>query len=303
MAIACKNGDNLEIIGAINTAFEEANTITANGNKLVYRRMDDKRRNSMGRAKGQVWVPKALRIKELSADVCRYIDGLKQQLQVMEENNNSDIRNLLDKNGHHLYQALVAYQQDILNFDMKEFADTPWFMAWLEKDRKTLFKEIARSVETINDSAEGTLLSENAWMVNNFANTTKQLAIIVLNKLKNDVLSSERVMIEYFNNMFTDSFCGYYDIMAIALLNSAHIKARERLELTAGVGYFRFSEAYPRITINDSDVLTDHSDMAVYKLKVNGHPGKYTIPVTIEYYISRNKIATFTKQLEYTITQ
>ncbi|MGB8195291.1 MAG: hypothetical protein WCF67_25365, partial [Chitinophagaceae bacterium] len=136
-----------------------------------------------------------------------------------------------------------------------------------------------------------------------FKNTTALEALVMLNKIENDVLITENMLVDYIDNITTVLDCGNYEqFSAIISQNSSYLKRGQPLEIYAGVGAFSLS-ANPTIRINGRkvDVLPD--GVAEYQETVSGKPGKHSIPVTIEYTKADGSSSKITKQVQYTVAE
>lgn len=64
--------------------------------------------------------------------------------------------------------------------------------------------------------------------------------------------------------------------------NAKHLKAGDVLEVTAGVGAFTLTPG-PKFSIDNETIKANDAGYAVFKKKISGSPGKYSIPVSIRY--------------------
>ncbi|MFT3980078.1 MAG: hypothetical protein QM687_06375 [Ferruginibacter sp.] len=127
------------------------------------------------------------------------------------------------------------------------------------------------------------------------------LAQIFLSSLKNEIARLQHYIITYCNNR-ANYICGlnYEKFEAIVGQNTNKLSAGQELIVTAGVGAFT-SHSQPQIRINNKEISLNESDVAVEKIRVQGLPGKYTIPVSIEYTNASGEKKHHTYQLTYEV--
>ena len=119
------------------------------------------------------------------------------------------------------------------------------------------------------------------------------------NKIRNSISVIENRTVS-FCNMETDFGCILtYDKFAPLIgQNSKHFKAGDELVITAGIGsYSRASQ--PKVNIDKRDISVNDIGYAEFKKKISDKPGKYSIPLKINYYTPDGLSKQFTYQIEY----
>ncbi len=300
---ACKDRLNPEAISAINHSLNKANEIIIEDNEVVYRALDKKAKDPCTKAKMELWHRKALSVKALSDEVCQYIISLKEQLAVIKKDDEAGVRVLLRKEGDSLCNKLVRYNSVVVRaINPEELNDNPFFKAHLIKDVESFKKNIASRSGIRTDSLIQYPADNEHWKEIYLNTSSLQLGMAVLNKIQHDVLVTENELITYMNNLVGCHINSYDVFQAIAVLNSSYVKAGQPIEVTAGVGAFS-AASKTNITINGSVVQLDDDGTATYKLATNQKPGKYRVPVRIEYTKQDGSTDVITKYLEYIIAE
>lgn len=301
---ACHAPDHSEALQVINKSFINAQTILSEKNEKVYEVLADKRKDPQTKAKAGVWEPKALVVKRLTTGIKSYIKRIKQQLDALAPNDEAPVRELIKVTGDSLYARLLNYNAAVVDvLHPEEFADNPSLEALLRKDVEYLKREISTRSGIQPDSMHGQLTDLQNWKRVYLDERSLILAMAMLNKIEQDVLITENGIIEYIN-----SYLGYGCVLsfekfqAIAVLNSSCIKAGQEIEVTAGVGAFS-AASKPTIFINGVKTRLNDEGVAIYSLKATGKPGKYTVPVKVEYYKPDGSREFVTKKLEYIIAE
>jgi hypothetical protein len=126
-------------------------------------------------------------------------------------------------------------------------------------------------------------------------------ALAMINKIENNVKIMENNFVSYCNSKIM-SYDGYSRFSPLMGLSSNCVKAGDKIEVTAGVGYFS-TLAKPIVTIDRKIVPLDPDGIAFYKFKTASKAGKYSMPIKIEY-TQTNGIRTFwERNIDYTVIE
>jgi hypothetical protein len=299
---ACHTSDHSEALQVINKSFINAQAILSEKNEDIYEVLANKRKDPQTKAKADVWEPKALVVKRLTTGVKSYISNIKQQLSAVPSQDEAAVRKLIKITGDSLYATLVNYNTATVQvLQPKEFIDNPSLEAQLKKDVEYLKREISTRSGIQPDSMHGQLTDLQNWKRVYLEEGSLILVMAMLNKIEQDVLITENSIIEYIN-----SYLGYGCVLSfekfqtIAVLSSSYIKAGQEIEVTAGVGSFS-AASKPIIFINGVKTRLNDEGVALYTLKAIGNPGKYSVPVKVEYVRPDGSTAIIIKKLEYII--
>lgn len=291
-------------VNAINNSLTKANEIIAANNEIVYEDLAAKLKDPQTEARTTIWTPRALAVKALSKEIYKYIDNLKLKLAAIKEDDKAGIQELFRKEGDSLYNKLVRYNKNVVQvLNPEAFSDNPLLEAQLKKDIESFKKDIAARSGILIDSVPGQSPHNQNWQKIYLHPSSLSFGIALLNKMQSDVLVTENNMVNHINRQIPRAWGYHYEVFhAIAALSSSYVKAGQAIEVTAGIGAFS-AASKPTITINGSVMNANEDGVAIYNLKTNQKPGKYTVPVSIQYTRPDGSPSKVIKNLEYIIAQ
>jgi hypothetical protein len=299
---ACQSRDNTEVINGLSHSLSVANEVIIDNNSIVYHEFN-KLMDVQSRAKAQIWHPRIVAVQTLSSNIYKYLDGLKRRLAKMKANDKAEVEMLFKEEGDSIYYKLARYNADvILTLTPDLFENYPNVSAYLIEQIELLKQSCMSQTGILIDSLTGQPVNRQQWQNAYLHTSSHQLGIAVLNKLASHVLVTENRLISYIDNQIGCIIESFEVFRAIAVLNSSYVKAGLPIEVTAGVGSFS-AASKPTITINGSVVILDDDGTATYKLTTNQKPGKYQVPVRIEYTKPDGSTNIVTKNLRYTIAE
>lgn len=307
LLVGCHPEENPDQLKAVNQSLEYANGIMEEANKLVYEKLTEKKKDVSTMMVAAPWEPKSDQIKRYSDSTRAFIKKLKGELIQQSNNLKMDYVELTkqlhnaDGTGGQLLNKLIAfkdsipavfysgntmndpYRRDQLNDLLKTVPLLPAYRDSLPTGKKNDYKK--------------------KWLEKSFGRTSALMAMIMLNKIESDVLTTEHAFITFCNNQIVIG-CNMQvnRFSAIATLSSSYVKAGQSIEITAGVGAFS-EAARPRITINGKEVKMDVDATAIYKFIATGAPGKHTVPITFQYSKPDGTDASVSVNREYTIAE
>lgn len=293
---ACKDNskNELRILAIINDGLNQSSTTILESNNTIYKALDS-RLQDPDYSHAEIWQPKALRVKVITANVIKYLDDLKAILKndagiknnddnkLSSEVNAGSVNKVFDLKGKELYDSLLSYRKTILSVDSllkNEFEHTFKLFSKNFDYNKSDFKEF-----------------KNAY----FNNISAIAAISVLNKFENDILINENSVILFCLSKIYNHFCGYYtNYRSIIGQSVNYVKGGDYIEITSGIGYFS-TTAKPTMKINGILIEPDADGVMIYKLRVSTKIGKHITPVLIKYTASDGTIQSKTYGIEYTV--
>lgn len=301
---ACHTPDHSEALQIINKSFINAQAILSEKNEDIYEVLAAKRRDPQTNAKATVWEPKVLVVKKLTTGIKSYIKSIKQQLDALPPHDEAAARKLIKVTGDSLYARLFNYNTAVVRvLYPEEFSDYPQLEMQLRKDVEYLKKDISDRSGIQPDSMHGQLTDLQNWKKVYLEEGSPILVMAMLNKIEQDVLVTEHTMASYINNQVSSLNCGNYDrFSAVMVLSSSYVKAGQEIEVTAGVVSYS-AAAKPDVFIDGNKRRLNDEGVALYRLKANGKPGKYTVPVKVEYYKPDGSRVFVTRNLEYIIAE
>lgn len=283
--VGCGREDWAQLNATAQT-LQNANKIIQEDNLTIQDALGEKRRDPVYHTYGEIWEPKASQIKGKADSIVAFIEELKNELIKQ-----SDSLNKADA------PLIPAF------FIVTDTVDSSSYSAYLKKDLMFYRNNgplLPGYAENLNEVQRTDYI--NKWLDNNLRGSSPLMTMIILNKLKNDVLYTRTALMDFCNSKvgMLDGPGSYEKFSIIAVVNSNYVKRGQTIELTAGAAEFSTARK-PRVLINDKEVKLDDQSVALYKFKATGAPGKYVIPVNIELTNRNGSRQTFTKKVEYTI--
>jgi hypothetical protein len=101
--------------------------------------------------------------------------------------------------------------------------------------------------------------------------------------LKIDIALSAQMIARYCDYRTQDETDHFTVFAPLININRSFVKPGEVIRITAGIGSFSVL-AKPGITIAGNAVPLVASSFAYYEFKAPSRPGKYSIPIKLEYY-------------------
>jgi|GEM_PF-1934705 len=265
-------------------------------NLFLYRLLEQKLYDPGSKEVAEIWQPKAAAIQQLSSGLSKYIEGLRNDLKneasiknekgdlLTREDDMDAVSRLFQKKGKgdELYERLKKYKQDMLAVDAemgRQFENK--FPMW--------FADSAFDTGKQKDFAKTF-----------FDHVPVIAALAMLGRFENDVKITESEFVAYCNNKTHVIIESFTRFSAIVTMSSEYVKAGDEVEINAGVGAFSVA-ANPKITINGQGIQLDPNGVATYKLKTSLKPGKYIVPVKINYLNPDGTAASLTKNVSYTV--
>lgn len=276
--VSCTNKNpDLKVIRALNESIENSNRSVNASTADLMASLQDKLFDYSTKERAQVWIPKAQLIQKISKDAYDQIHEIKTKLRKDESMSirKEDVLNV--------FHVLIRYKNEFLQIDQR-----------LTKDYQRYFKIFTRSIDSTD-------VNQEDLFKNCFSGTSNSAAIAMLSKLQNNIKLNEYGMITYCHEMSTPIFCGFRNLtQALVVQNTSIVQPKDEIEITAGLASFSTYES-PKIFIYNRSVEISEDGAAHYKLKAASRPGKYYIPVKINYTDQDGKQVTIQKEIEYTV--
>lgn len=240
----------------------------AGQNDVIYHSLQAKQSDPATRDLSNLWSPPALKVRMLSALAINYIDSLHTEMTTNRSLSKNEKQNLFD--------TLFKCKRDFLEVFPDSLDPNKQFLAEQREDFK-------RYIPLLHDSSTHRQpdLAFAQWSGRLFKGDTSMIALS-LDKLKIDILLSEQEIVK-FCDFHVVSTVDRYDIFApLITLNSNVVAPGDTVELSAGIGAY-YSSARPNITIAGVSAAANPGGLAIYTLRASKRPGRYSIPVRIEF--------------------
>jgi gliding motility-associated protein GldM len=293
-----------EILNAFKTvdqSLTNASRIAEQKNSDIFKSFQRKIEDPKTKEKAEIWLPKAMKAKELSDAMYNYIEALKAELK-----KESDLRTVDGKE---------VYKEDDLESSTRLFISNPPEGKGKGKEMFEKLKQFKEQLMAIDPAIKADLsanlpldlsipktnnkASENDWAYGYFHMTPAVASITILSKFQNDIRNSEAQVVEYCHKEIGEVEIVYDEFQAFAGTNSTYLMPGEELVITAGVGAFS-KAAKPSISIDGASVALKPDGSAEYKTTVS-NSGSNTKRVKISFLKPDGTTATVEKEVKYTV--
>lgn len=298
---ACQSKTNIHQLKIAENGMAASNMHFEEENKKVYDEFQSRAKGTMY-GKTTIWMPVANDIRGFSVSMLKHIDSLKALLKNYIDKDDKDIvKKIFETNGgaRNLLYRLQSYKLAILNAPLSVKMDT-MYLRYIRYENDQLRKKIPLLFNVGQQNISDVYSHE--WAKINFTGSNPIAAVLVLDKLKSEVLLSENIMINdclQYTNVIVESYAVFE---MIAVLSSSYVKKGQPLEVSAGVGGFD-CRTQPRISIDGTEIqlAPEHGCRARYKFIANGKRGKHSVKVMVEYTNWDGTRKTAINDLEYVI--
>lgn len=305
LLVGCRPEENPDQLKAVNQSLEYANGVMQEANNLVYYDLNSKAKDPTTAMVVAVWNSSVQRIRQNADSIKALIRDVKLELIKQSDSLKRDYVDVTKQ-----LHSTDGVGQQLLN-KLTMFRDSIRVIISLnKKDRTYSYNVINQLLQTVpllsgyRDSltADQKGNYEKKWLEESFGHSSSLMAMIMLNKLESDVLSTEKTFIDYCNSQMAIENVIYDKHTVIASLNSSYAKAGQPIELTVGMGSFT-DDLNPRITIDGKELKLNDDGVVIHKFIANGLPGSHVIPVKVEYTEPDGSKEVVEKYLEYIIAE
>jgi gliding motility-associated protein GldM len=297
----CSESEDSEfhVLKALNEGIVNSNATVNRSTETLMASLNEKLKDPATSIQTEKWYPRAKHIHQLSVDACNYVETLKNDLkkeagiksvdgtEIYKEKDKDVVKRMFIANekAEELYTTLKKYKQDVLAVDRK-------------------------IDEAFNDNIH--LASESSDLPGNnsedfahffFSKTSLIAAIAMLNHIQNQIRHIENRTIQFCHEHCTaQGFICTFEWPIIAQ-DKTYVREGEKIEITAGIGEFRWRFTKPEIKINGKIIELDGTGVATNKISVSAKPGKHYVPVKITYTDQDGKMQTVEKNVEYIVEE
>lgn len=261
---------DIEIVKALNESIESSNKMLSISIMDEMISLRDKLEEPGSTERAKIWYPRAERIQQLSKDVFDYIENRKNEISTISIKSSE------------LFEELENYQKQILQVDSK------------------ITNEFRKSIKLFIGSIDYSNKGQEELFKDYFKNIPYESMIALLNKLQNNIKINELKIITFCNEHVGRMDGGVYGIASVVTQSSMVLRPKDTIEISAGILTFdkRFN---PKIFIYEKEIDTRGEGFAFHKIRVASRPGKYYVPVKINYTDQNGKTITIQKEIEYTV--
>jgi hypothetical protein len=215
------------------------------------------------------WQPIVAKATLMARQAADYIDILQNELK--------DTHVITDEHIKTLFDRLIHYKQSLPG--LFRILQSQSDFKYVEQSLPELYKSLAILPHYPVYAMSGSNYS--VWKDSTF-DGDEALTRLALTKLKHDLILSAYQIIQFTRNEIAEFGEAFTKFDAIAALSANVVKPGDSIQVTSGIGSFR-TELEPIITIGDKRVAQCDNAVAIRTIKAPPKPGKYSIPVRIEY--------------------
>lgn len=281
-----------EILKGMGTMLENSNRSIENANQTIYRAIDSKLNKPESKDHFAVIFPKTTAVRNASKEMIGFTDEIKSAIKKKTEHtenfqvtyndeDKSSVKEILTQDKiNALFDRLAVYKTTMLHIDSAVAA---------QFSNNTFFNNVT-----------GTTENSRAEFSNCFNDLPAGVCIAVLNRLENNVYNAESKFITYFHNSIATHTFIRDDFPAMLVSqNSTVFHPGDEIKITGGIGIF--AEQIPIILkVNRNTVKGDHG-VGTCILTAPQVPGKYKVPVTINFKDNNGLPQTKTTTVEYRV--
>ena len=232
--------------------------------------------------RASVWLSKAQAVESLSKEANDYIAKIKAQLSEKGKESKGAANKFLSQNRNNIFDFLIRYKKEVLAVDDR-----------IHRQFSKSFGVVASTIDTLDKN-------ENDLFNTFFQSRDIRSSKAMLTKLQNNIKVIENKVTMFCHEQVgsTGGPCTF--ISAIAGINSSVVQPGGQLEIFSGVGSFD-SRPKAEVFVYDNSVPVNENAIAVFRFKAEKQPGKYYVPVKINYTDQDGRRQSIQKQIEYTV--
>jgi hypothetical protein len=209
--------------------------------------------------------------------------GLEKKIN----NSNAFSTGLFDNRDSGLYTQLLSYREKLLNVD------------------SVIRYELASQLTFINHRIDPLIMKGHMKTNEIYGHIGNQEALLLLQNIRtNAALNQLKVLAVCDENARLNPGKYIHENFVSGIIGQAStiLKPGEKLQIIAGLGYFS-SDTSIRVHINGKLLKLGNDALSHYYLKTSSKPGKYFIPVKIEYLDQDGKQEVYEKIVQYEVSK
>ena len=290
---------DLAIYRACDEGFDESNRVLQFNSQSGYNTLQRNASDSRNYDRDKMWLEIAMNIKAVSDTMVKYI--IRTQNALIDDagpnyegktisynqGNERAVRHVIyqHEQGKALYSRLIQFKEKLLGVDSN--------IAHQFKDRLNPF---TRDFDTIKNG-------QSDFNDHYFKNTPAIGAVVVLKKFENNIRIIENDLVNYcLNNTYGIHESFGESFQYIIGQSSTIVEPGQTIEITAGIGAYS-TAAQPKVWVNGKAINTNDDGVAVYKFRSAASPGKFKVPVTINFTKPDGTKETVKQSIEYTVAE
>jgi hypothetical protein len=279
-----KSEKDLAITEAIDEGLANSNKILTISTSEILTSLNEKVKDMNTHERAKYWFPKAQAVESLSKDVNSYLEEIRDDLSKKTIESNAAVRTFFNQRKDSIYDRLIDYHRKVLEIDAQ------------------IYKEFRKSLTIVSPSFDAEGKNGIDLFKTFFDNASVYSSRAMLTRMQNNIKIIENKIIMFCHEQIgtTHGRCTF--ISAISVQSSSIVQPGERIEIFSGVGEFNMC-CNPEVFVYGKPVPMDVSGVAIFKLKAPAKPGKYYVPVKINYTDQNGMKQSIQKENEYTVAK
>jgi len=279
LAVPClscsdKPKTDLAVIEALSESIETSNKSLESANTDILTSLNQKLHDPATAERANYWQPRTEKIQSLSRKI---YDRIEKPKPTLHEGIGIKSDKCVD-----LYEALLNYKKEILKIDPQ------------------ITKTFEKSIVVFTSSLDFSIDKRRELFKKYFDGASLSATKAMLSNLQNNIRINENKLLMYCHERIGTRAGHCTFISPIIGQSSTIVQPGERMEIFAGVGEF-YTDAKPEIFIYGTRISKNTSGVFSYKLKASSKPGKYYVPVKINYITQDGIPVTNEVEIIYTV--
>ncbi len=264
----------IEAFKTVDKSLQGSNTNISTANSVLYKSLEDKKKDPQYAAQANIWAPKAVQAEQYSKDVMKYIEDLKMELMQaaglkedgsFKEDNLDASTRLFETGG----------KGDLLKAKLEEYKKN---MLAIDSSFPARF---AANFPVNTDPVPSKEGGTKPFTTGYFHMTPTVAALTMLSKFQNNVKNAENTVVSYIHSKIGAVEFVYDKFAAVVGQSSNYVMPGEKITITAGVGAYS-TAAQPQISIGGSSVPVNADGVAIKEFNADGS-GEKSVTVNVAY--------------------
>jgi GldM N-terminal domain len=282
LLFSCKEINKTEISNAkiLERDFQNATKTIEKYNNVLLSSLKEKSFAPVTSFIGAVWLAKAETIKKYADSVKADIELLRTQLKNEADLHFEESKEVFNENSkapvHKVFITDNKSELLLLNW-----ATLNNRLMLIDEEIKIEFENTIEKIKIENNVVEKETLNN---FKKRFTNITTMEALVILSSIENNVTSTENRLITFcYSKVGSVGGCGFSNVSSFLIgQNTTKLQVGKKLIITAGMGAYTRKGA-PKIKINNKQIELESGGIAEYEMKITSKPGKYKIPVVVDF--------------------
>lgn len=258
----------------IQSGMEKSILILERYNEYSIKSLENKSQDPFSSYRALIWLPRAQKLHATTDSLVLLVKKYKNEI------GKSKTREISRSLSNQLFSAIHDYQKKLLLIDSN-----------ITEQLKPQQGLIPENIDSLPDA-------DQAFYSYYFSGHNLDMEVLTI--LESNIRLVESRVLKYMDNKCPEGDDYFESWSVIVGQTSSIIAPGEKLSITAGVGSFS-KKAAPNIKINGIRVPINENAVSIYSFKGALAPGKYSIPVSLEFKDEFGKITKMERKVNYTV--